>query len=106
MKKLIILSSLFMFMLSTSAFAQTTKKKVVKTQVKQQKRIHQGVKSGELTKKEVVSLQKQQQRINQTKKRAKADGKVTKKEKTAIRAKQTKASARIAKKKNNMRVRN
>lgn len=84
-----------------SGFSQTTKKKVNKRQVVQQKKINQGVKSGELTKKEAVQLQKQQRNINQTKKAAKADGVVTRKEKAIINHKQNKAAGNIAKKKHN-----
>lgn len=85
--------------------AQTATPKVTKRQVKQQKRIQHGVANGELTKGETVKLQKQQQRINRSKKRAKADGNVTKKEKAVIHTRQSAASGNIAKKKNNGRNR-
>ena len=83
--------------------AQTTKKKVVKTQLKQQKRIKHGVKNGELTKGETIRLKKQQANIQRTKRKAAADGVVTRKEKAVIKSKQTKASKNIARKKHNNR---
>lgn len=83
------------------ADAQTTKKKVITKQVNQNARINQGVRSGELTKDETHRLRSQQRNINQTKKAAKADGKVTAKERAVIKHKQTKASANIARKKHN-----
>ncbi|MEO1513638.1 MAG: hypothetical protein AAFV95_01455 [Bacteroidota bacterium] len=84
---------------SYSADAQTTPR-VGKRQVTQQKRINQGVKSGELTKKEATRLQAQQVNIQRTKKRAKADGVVTKKERAVINRKQNRASRNINKQKN------
>lgn len=89
-----------------TAQAQVTKKRIVKTQVKQQKRIKHGIKNGELTKGEVIRLQKQQANIQRTKRKAKLDGKVTRKEKTVIRTKQAKASRNIARKKHNRNDRN
>ena len=86
-------------------FSQTTKKKVNKRQVNQQQRINEGLRTGELTKKEAVQLEHQQKNIQQTKKAAKADGVVTKKEKAIINAKQNNASKNIAKKKHNAKDR-
>lgn len=85
----------------TAGFSQTTKKKVNKRQAVQHQKISQGVKSGELTKKEAVQLRKQQRNIAQTKRAAKADGVVTRKEKAIINQKQNKAAKNIAVKKHN-----
>ncbi len=57
--------------------AQTKTPKVTKRQIKQQKRIVHGAKSGELTYKEAKNLEKQQKRINRGKRKAKSDGAVT-----------------------------
>lgn len=84
-----------------SAAAQTTKRKVQKRQVKQTTRIAQGVNNGELTRKETKKLATQQRHIQQTKKAAKADGVVTRSERAQIKRKQNRASANIARKKNN-----
>ena len=100
-----LLLGLALVVFCAGGFAQTTKKKVNKRQVVQQKKINQGVKSGEITKKEAVQLQVQQKNINKTKKAAKADGVVTKKEKAIINHKQNKAAGNIAKKKHNAKDR-
>ena len=86
--------------------AQTATPNVSKRQVKQQQRIGKGVRSGELTKGETVALQKQQKRINKSKKAAKADGKVSRRERAAIHKRQNAANRNIARKKNNRVSRN
>jgi len=96
---LFVFIAMFAFTFTTTA--QTTKKAVVKKQVNQDARINQGVRSGELTRAETKQLKQQQRDINQTKRAAKADGKVTAKEKAVIKHKQNHASANIARKKNN-----
>lgn len=98
---LFVLVAIFAFTFTSTA--QTTKKEVVKKQVKQKARIQQGVQSGELTTREANQLKQQQRDINQTKRAAKADGKVTAKEKAVIKSKQNQASANIARKKHNKR---
>jgi len=52
--------------------------------IQSNQRINQGVRSGELTKKETVRLKKQQHTLKVTKRRAAADGVITKKEKVKI----------------------
>ena len=95
MKLKVIIFGLFVFGFAFAGEAQTATPKAKDRQVKQQKRIKQGVKSGELTKKETVQLKAQQAHIQRTKKKAKADGKVTKKERAKIQKKQNKASKNI-----------
>jgi hypothetical protein len=71
-----------------STFAQTTTPPasstatpgIDKRQANQEKRIEQGVKSGELTKKEAAHLEKREAKLQADKQKAAADGKVTKKE--------------------------
>ena len=99
MKLKVIIFGLFVFGFAFAGEAQTATPKVKDRQVNQQKRIRQGAKSGELTKKEAVKLQAQQKHIQRTKKRAKADGKVTKKERAKIHNKQNKASKNIRRQK-------
>ncbi|MCG8579220.1 MAG: hypothetical protein MI866_04855 [Bacteroidales bacterium] len=79
----------------------TANNPVKKRQVNQQVRISNGVASGELTRAETVQLQKQQININRTKKAARADGVVTRKERAVIQHKQSKANANIYRKKHN-----
>lgn len=74
---------------------------VKKRQVNQQVRISNGISSGELTRAETAHIQKQQININRTKRAAKADGVVTKKERAIIQNKQNRASANIYHKKHN-----
>ena len=70
-------------------------------QVNQQRRIKQGVKSGELTHHETVKLEKEQAKIKADKLQAKSDGKVTPKERRKIRREQNKASRDIYRAKHN-----
>jgi uncharacterized membrane protein YebE (DUF533 family) len=99
MKKLIILGA---FILTAGLVnAQTTTKKVNQRQGNQKERVVQGVKSGELTKKETKKLARQQRDIKRTKRAAKSDGVVTKKERAVIHQKQNAASRNIKRKKNN-----
>lgn len=74
---------------------------VDKRQQKQKKRIVNGVKSGELTKKETKKLAKQQANIRKIERKAKKDGTVTLKEKARIQKAQNRASKNIRRKKNN-----
>lgn len=78
----------------------------VKKQARNQhQRIKQGVKSGELTKRETVNLAKDQREIRQDVRAAKADGKVTGAERKEIRQDQRQASRKIYRKKHNVRDR-
>ncbi|MEM9934742.1 MAG: hypothetical protein AAF824_14040 [Bacteroidota bacterium] len=108
-KRIIVLITLSscMFLLSiTHVSAQTATPVITKRQVNQQKRIGQGVVSGELTKRETRQLKRQQRDIRITKRQAKADGTVTKAERQKISRKQNRANRNVARKKNNKRDRN
>jgi hypothetical protein len=94
-----ILAFLIMILAASGAEAQTSSRK-------QHRRIKQGVRSGELTKKETRTLTNQQKEIRQEKIAAKADGVVTRDEKKEIKQDQRKAKRTIARKKNNRRDRN
>ena len=85
---------------------QTNAQTVAKKQVNQTARISNGVKSGELTRRENRQLAKQQRNIQRTKRAAKADGVVTRKEKAIINQKQKNASANVYRKRHNARDRN
>jgi hypothetical protein len=80
--------------LSQVASAQSTPR-VDARQAKQDARIQQGVASGELNNKELNRLENGQARVEAAEAKAKADGKVTKKERAVLHAKQNKQSARI-----------
>ena len=106
MKKISVAATLVLVMVSfvwiDAAFAGRVKNR----QVKQQKRIHQGIRSGELTKGEVIRLEKQQKHIQKSKRRAWSDGKLTPKERIRLEHKQDRASRRIYKAKHNENDRN
>ncbi len=87
-------------------FAQTAPAKdpaatpgIDKRQAEQQKRIDQGVKSGELTAKEAARLEKGQDRVQKMEDKAKADGKVTAKERERIQQAQNVQSRHVAREK-------
>lgn len=104
MKKLIFTSILLSF-LSIGITAQTATPGINKTQIRQQARIHQGVKNGELTRAETRNLERQQRKIQADKKMAKADGVVTNAERKQIRHEQNAANKNIYRKKHNNRSR-
>ena len=74
-----------------------------KRQINQEKRIQDGVKSGQLTPEEAAKLEKQQQRIQKTEDAAKADGKVTAQERKRLHKMQDNADNAIYRKKHNKR---
>lgn len=88
---------------ATTAFAV---ERPGKRQVRQQTRIHQGVKSGEVTKKEYRHLERQQTRIQRSKRQAWSDGQLTAKERVRLERQQDKASRHIYRAKHNDADRN
>lgn len=95
----ILLASAF----SVSAFAQNTPN-IDKREATQQKRIDQGVQSGQLTNKEAANLEKGQARVNRLEDKAKADGVVTAKERRQIRKAQDHQNKKIHKLKHNRKT--
>ncbi|MEY3013960.1 MAG: hypothetical protein RIT45_2695 [Pseudomonadota bacterium] len=77
------------------------KGKVNARQAKQERRIEQGKRSGELTRPEARKLERQQKRIQRAEHRAKADGKVTRREARKLDRMQDKANRDIRRAKNN-----
>ncbi len=90
-----------LFLLSSLNVFSIDGKRHDRRQFKQKKRIANGVKSGELSKKESRKLIRGQRRINRTEKRFEADGELTAKEKIILEKKQDIQSKRIYKKKHN-----
>ena len=68
---------------------------VDKRQDRQQTRIEQGIKNGELTAKEAYRLNKQQRKIAGTEKKFKSDGKFSQRERAIVQHQQNKASRNI-----------
>jgi hypothetical protein len=80
------------------ALAQTSSTpRIDQRQERQQQRIDQGVKSGQLNQKEAARLEKGQARVQKMEDKAAADGKVTAKERRRIEQAQDQQSRRIAK---------
>ena len=67
-----------------------------KREANQQRRIDEGVKSGQLTPQEATRLQKRQDRLTANEARAKADGVVTNKERAHLQAEANRNSRVIA----------
>jgi hypothetical protein len=94
-----------------AAFALTTvgasqaEESVAKRQAKQKERIAKGAKRGQLTKREANRLKRQQTRIQQAKKKAQADGKLTPAEKARLARKQDKAGGNISSARHNDQIR-
>jgi hypothetical protein len=93
-KPLIVLVALAM---AGAAFAQAdpATPRVDRREARQQKRIDQGVASGQLTPKEAARMEAQQGRIANAEAQAKSDGVVTGKERAALAKRQNKASRNI-----------
>ena len=70
-----------------------------KREANQQRRIDEGVKSGQLTPREAARAEKGQARIEKMEERAKADGKVTPKERAHLQHAQNRESRQIAREK-------
>ena len=103
MKKFaILLSVMLIFSYVAIEFAQAGR--AGKRQVRQQKRIHQGVKSGELTKKETLRLEREQRRIQKTKHKAIKDGELTPKERIRLERQQNRANKHIYRLKHNKKT--
>ncbi len=84
--------------------ADTMTPRITKRQINQQRRIKQGVKSGELTPAETRRLEAQQAKIQADKQAAKADGKVTPQERRKLRREENRASRNIYRLKHNKRT--
>lgn len=82
------------------AFAQTpATPNLDKREANQQRRIDQGVSSGQLTPKEAARLEKRQERLQANEARAKADGKVTPQERERLQREANRNSRVIAREK-------
>ena len=76
-------------------------RKINARQLKQQRRIGQGIRSGSLTRRETVKLGSQQVRIQHKKRQFKADGHFTRGERLKVHRSQNRASRNIFRKKHN-----
>lgn len=101
MKKLLAVTAMMtgLAVLGTGVFANTPV--INHREARQEKRIQQGVHSGQLTTNEAMKLEKQQQHIQKMEAKAKADGVVTTKERAKITHAQNKANRHIRRLKHN-----
>ncbi len=76
-----------------------------KRQVNQAARIDQGVRSGQLTRRETARLVREQRKINRTKKRMWSDGHLSVRERAKLNRMQNRASRHIYRAKHNRRTR-
>src|SRR5215813_10095410 len=106
MKKNIIVAGLVLVFLGLASVtnAQTKTPNIHKRQERQQARIANGVKSGELTAKETEHLAAREAKIQHDKKEAKADGKVTRKEKAKLEREENRSSRAIYRQKHDAQV--
>jgi hypothetical protein len=99
MKIQTLLISSLLIAASTAALAQTATPRIDQREANQQRRIDEGVRSGQLTPRETARLDAQQARIQRTEARAKSDGVVTAAERERLTRMQNKASRDIAREK-------
>jgi len=91
----LLVASLPALALAQPAPGNTATPNIDQRRAEQQRRIDQGVKSGELTPREAASLQKGQAKVQRMEDKAKSDGVVTDKERKKIEHEQDKQSKRI-----------
>lgn len=90
---------------SVSSIAQTATPGVTQRQVNQQQRIKQGVRNGELTRREARRMELRQAKVQHDKKVAKADGTVTPAERRKLRREQNRTSRAIRRQKHDAQTR-
>ena len=94
MKLKLTMIALLVAALPATGLAQSSSR-IDERQANQQRRIDEGVKSGQLTKKEAERLQEDQRRIQKMEDQARADGKITAEERRRIERAQDRESERI-----------
>jgi opacity protein-like surface antigen len=99
MKTMVLAVGVLMLGMSGMVFAEAETPVIDQRQANQEKRIDQGIASGQLNEREANRLNKQQEHINKIEDKAKADGVVTKGERARIDHAQDRASRHIAREK-------
>lgn len=101
------LTGIFVLLLGSGvAFAGTNDSKIKAHEDTQNKRIPQGIESGQLTKKEAGVLNAEQSKVKNDEKNMKSDGTLTGKERSKISREQHRASNDIQKLKHNNKTLN
>jgi Skp family chaperone for outer membrane proteins len=97
-----LLAAVLVSAFALPAFAQNTNTpNIDQRQANQQRRIANGIKTGELTAREAQHLEKREAKIDADKQAAKADGKVTRAERRKLQREENRASRAIYRKKHN-----
>ena len=99
MKQVIWSAALLSVCAVSSVCAQTETPRIDQRQANQEKRIDQGIASGQLNQHKANRLTKQQEHVNKMEDKAKSDGVVTKKERARISRAQDRTSRHIARQK-------
>lgn len=99
MKRMLLAVGATTLLMTGMAYAETETPVIDQRKTNQEKRIDQGIASGQLNEREAHRLNKQQGHINKMEDKAKSDGVVTKKEKARIHQAQDRASRHIAREK-------
>ena len=101
----ILASAIAALAFALPAAAQTATPRVDQRQANQERRIDQGVQSGQLNATEAARLDKGQAKVEKMEEKAKADGTVTKKEKGVLHHAQEKQGKRIYRQKHDRQTR-
>ena len=96
MKRVLFAVSAMMLLMTGMAYAEAKTPVIDQRQANQERRIDQGIASGQLNEREANRLNKQQGHINKMEDRAKSDGVMTKRERARIGSAQNRASRHIA----------
>ena len=99
MQKIRLIGTALLALAAAAAQAQTATPGVDQRQANQEKRIQQGVATGELTPREAARLERGQDRVEKMEEKAKADGVVTPEERARLKKAQDRQSAAIYKEK-------
>ncbi|PZO76212.1 MAG: hypothetical protein DI629_16185 [Mesorhizobium amorphae] len=102
MKKTILMGLAIVLASSMPSFAQTYRGDA--REYRQERRIVDGIRRGEITNRELRQIDRQQRRIDRAQRRAVRDGYVTREERRRIERMQNRASDNIWRKKHNRRT--
>lgn len=96
MTKIVLVSALALIATTSIASAYDSRQaEIDRRQARQEQRIQQGVRSGQITRSEYRQLEAEQARIRQLERNAKADGRIDSREAAQIREAQNAASRHI-----------
>lgn len=106
MKTTLSLSAAALVLCSFMVFAQdnTATPRVDRREQRQQRRIEQGEKSGQLTPRETRNLERREAKIHRDEAKAKSDGTVTPAERRKLNREENRTSRAIYRKKHNLRT--